>query len=175
MGEFSWMLADKDNKTSLKIGASAYLACPDGSFIFEDDYDGYGNFGGHDAYELVVDWNRDFLDESMLQKPQRNMWTSDEEGHAWFNEALQRYGTSVKRLYDWRSHNVTSDEMAQRYGRDWKRLIGIDIACYDEQNAELPYPIKITDNRRIPYDELPASNGDPNQGWSDDESDEDDW
>ena len=45
------------------------------------------------------------------------------------------------------------------------RCIGISIACYDDQNAALPYPIKIVRNGRAKYNEVPASNGDPNQGF----------
>lgn len=45
------------------------------------------------------------------------------------------------------------------------RSIGIDIACYDEDNASLPYPIKITSKKTgICYEELPPSKWDPEQG-----------
>ena len=33
MGCFSWLFADKDNKTNLRIDRKGYIACPDGSFI----------------------------------------------------------------------------------------------------------------------------------------------
>ena len=31
--------------------------CPDGTKIKEDDYEGYGVFGGRDIYQLVAEWN----------------------------------------------------------------------------------------------------------------------
>ena len=45
------------------------------------------------------------------------------------------------------------------------RWIGIAIACYNEQNAALPFPIKIAEARRErKYSELPTSKADPEQG-----------
>lgn len=34
-----------------------YLYCPDGTIIEELEYDGYGTFGGQDAYALLARWN----------------------------------------------------------------------------------------------------------------------
>lgn len=45
------------------------------------------------------------------------------------------------------------------------RHVGIDIACYDEQNRRLRYPIKITHDPNAVYEGCRASDGDPNQGW----------
>ena len=48
------------------------------------------------------------------------------------------------------------------------RLIGILMACYDEDNAQLLYPIKIT-SKPISYESALVSKSDPRQGFSDDE------
>lgn len=45
------------------------------------------------------------------------------------------------------------------------REIGIDIACYDEDNEALKYPIKITHDAGAIYEECAFSPADPNQGW----------
>ena len=42
--------------------------------------------------------------------------------------------------------------------------VGIDIACYDESNEALPFPIKITRTKRLKYWELPPSKKDLAQG-----------
>lgn len=55
--------------------------------------------------------------------------------------------------------------MKAKYGSDWKRILGIAVACYDEQNAALKYPIKIASTNQCKYEDLPASKSDPNQGW----------
>lgn len=52
------------------------------------------------------------------------------------------------------------------------RRLGIDLACYDEDNASLEYPIKIT-SKPIPYEWVAPSESDPDQGWHDEEWDED--
>lgn len=43
------------------------------------------------------------------------------------------------------------------------RYIGIEIACYDDQNMNLPYPIKLVE-QPIPYPEAIPSKKDPWQG-----------
>ena len=48
---------------------------------------------------------------------------------------------------------------------DHDREIGIDIACYDEDNAKLKYPIKITHDAGAIYEECAFSPADPDQGW----------
>lgn len=52
------------------------------------------------------------------------------------------------------------------------RHIGIDIACYNEQNAALRYPIKITHDPDAVYEDCVYSHNDPNQGWRMDDDDE---
>lgn len=54
------------------------------------------------------------------------------------------------------------------------RHVGIGIACYDEQNKSLKYPIKITYDPDAIYERCEYSKDDPNQGWLIDE-DEEDW
>lgn len=164
MGQFSWMFADTDNQKALNVNGKAYVLCPDGIVIFEECYDGYGRFGGNDIYELVADWNRKYISEANVRKPRREQYENTEQGEKWFQEALERYKNHCQRMKDFMSGE--SDEyMEENYGYDWKRCIGIDIACYDKENAALKYSIKICKDKPVEYDLIPASNGDPNQGW----------
>lgn len=61
MGFFSWMTGDTNrsisNAYSRRGALPVYLYCPDGTKIYESSYDGYGEFGGHDAYALLAQWN----------------------------------------------------------------------------------------------------------------------
>lgn len=86
-----------------------------GGHIEEDNYEGYGVFGGHDIYELVAQWNKGVTD----------------------------------------------------------RMVGIDIACYDKDNADLKYPIKIAESPSAVYESEPPSKSCRAQGYFyDDDEDE---
>lgn len=193
MGQFSWIYSDTNKQVIDNKRADSYLLVPKafqqkyGKSIYERCYDGYGHFGGHDVYELVAEWNREFLSRDMLRdEPKlenyggmypfekenlRKMGVSEEEiekkdfeqKEHFYNLAVKRYETSINRLDDYRTGS-TDDEMCQKYGAEWKRSIGIDIACYDDQNESLPYPIKIT-SREMEYKNASPSKSDPNQGW----------
>ncbi len=160
MGCFSWMFADRGNQESLRIGSRGYVACPDGRYIETRSYGGYGRFSGQDVYNLVVDWNRAKLKEIL----------ADREFHPSICEkpffVTEKFVDSL----------MESDKKAQEYiddcinpdsylRTDWKREFGIYLACYDEDNESLPFPIKITKTTDYCYEELPASEGDPDQGF----------
>lgn len=171
MGCFSWLFADTNNTHNLRMGKSGYIACPDGTFIHEPRYDGYGEFDGRDVYELVVQWNREFIAENPdFLLPHI---------HRFCNGSVKQY-----RMKDFCWYPVVADlsipteklqdalvkylsETRDSYAAPLAKLrcVGIDIACYAEDNASLPYPIKITRTKRgIHYVDLPASRGDPEQG-----------
>lgn len=61
MGFFSWVTSDTHkgirNRYSEGGALPVYVYCPDGTTIFEPDYEGYGVFGGKDIYALVARWN----------------------------------------------------------------------------------------------------------------------
>ena len=166
MGCFSWMFADKNNEKNLKLDHKGYLLTPNNKALKVDAYEGYGEFNGYDAYKLVAIWNRDYLSQHPEFKvPQHNRKTDE---------------SKIKRIdeYPWYKYyadlNLSIQEMMDKIRADEKaknslifaelRCIGIEIACYNDQNAALPYPIKIVRNGRCKYNEVPPSNRDPNQG-----------
>lgn len=173
MGFFSWMFCDRRNQRPLRVGNRAYVpfpkdqgACglPGGTVLIENCYDGYGHFQGYDIYDLVADWNRDTITSDNITKPERGQWSPGKEWDPYYRAAMDRYEMSVCRLNDFQEGKDVS-YMVDKYGKDWKREIGIDIACHDEQNAGLKYPIKICYFRKSKYEDLPASESDPDQGW----------
>lgn len=107
---------------------------------------------------------------------QRNSWRAI---HRFCNGSVKQY-----RLKDFRWYPVIADlsipfeqlcdaldkhlrENVSEYRPYMSEIrgVGIDIACYDEDNAALPYPIKITRKMRgVHYEDLPASKTDPEQG-----------
>lgn len=169
MGQFSWMYANRNNEKAMKddVSHDSYLLVPKefqkeyGKAIHESCYDGYGHIGGYDVYELVALWNRKYMPEETMcvRKPTAERFPDKE----YYDMAISRWHKALDRLSDFK--NEVSDEvMKEEYGEWYLKSIGIDIACYDVDNKKLKYPIKITD-KILDYDDVPASESDPNQGW----------
>ncbi len=155
--DFSFMYADSNNTRSLKVGGSAFVIFPDGKHVYESDYEGNGLFAGKDIYELVVDWNEEHLKTSLLNYPKASEYADLRS----FADAKRAYDSLCEMLDDLLTKPVTY--MNSKYGREYKHKLGVAIAGSDAQNMSLPFPIKISENL-MPYDILPASAYDPNQG-----------
>ena len=153
MGQFSWL--DCITKEQVVDGKrrKSYVLVPrefGGGHIEEKCYEGYGEFGGHDIYDLVADWNKDYL------------YLNESSSKDWADWAFKG---NAQRCFDEFSSGVADVTMRERYGNDYKRTIGIVIACHDEDNASLRYPIKITHDPNAVYEWCAPSKSDPNQGW----------
>ncbi len=170
MGQFSWMYADTNNKEALLEGGEAFLVLPNGEYLHETDYDDYGNFDGQDVYELVAEWNRAYLAEH----PEYEI--PEHGGIPMPDGTFKKFPDVRVDKYGWYKAYAdltkTKEEVELETDMPF-RNIGIDIACYDDQNAKLPYPIKVC--KYVPHrpEELPASEGDPNQGWGEPDEEED--
>lgn len=171
MGTFSWRFCDRPNK-SLRIGEEGFLLLPDGTFLHEPSYGGYGKFSGTDAYHLVAVMNREYL----AKHPDYPVW----QAHL-VEVADGKGGTKRKRApkikiseYPWYSMyadlTITPEQFDERVkGMEYRgfpmcfRNIGVEIACYNEQNRRLPFPIKVA-SKPGRYRDWPASRDDPYQG-----------
>lgn len=166
MGQFSWITCDTKEQVVNNEIKDVYVLIPKEfgkENILEQCYDGYGNFGNHDIYDLVADWNKNYITIENLIKPDRKRYGNRPEDEEFFKAALEEYEKRCKALEDFK---VLSDkEMEKKYGKEFKRKIGISIACYNEQNAALKYPIKIARLRNSVYEECSPSDSDHNQGW----------
>jgi hypothetical protein len=137
-----------------------------GKYIKEECYNGYGNFGKYDVYELVAEFNKDFIPK-VLEFADNGEWKCTGKGTL---EEIKN-NTWYKALVDY--HKNGDNGKGDGYNSA-SRLAGIGLACYDEDNFRLPNPIKIT-KKPYNYNEVPASETDPDQGWysGDDEYDDD--
>lgn len=155
MGQYSWIYSDTNKQVVDNKRADTYLLVPPpfqkkyGKAIYERCYDGYGHFGRYDIYELVAEWNKDMIPEIIRRKKNGN-W------HCCLNE------DDIINLQNYYEGKEFTCEL---------RWIGIVMACYDEDNFALEYPIKIT-SEEMEYNCVTPSKTDPNQGWEDDEEDD---
>lgn len=167
MGQFSWLdcvnkkypIRDNCKEPVYVLVPEAYIdqyADEGKPYIKEDYYDGYGHFGKYDIYDLVAEWNRGCI-VNLMQHSKSILG----------RELLLKVGE----MFD----SKVSDEEITAFIKskapdswlvtDWKRNIGISIACYDEDNARCVYPIKITHKEKAVYEKCKISLSDPNQGW----------
>ena len=167
MGQFSWI--DCKNKERAILDGErvdTFVLVPEefsstyGKHIKEECYDGYGHFGGFDVYELVALWNREHVGTENLIKPVPEQYPE----YKWYENALEKYDRKCERLNDF-IKGSSWETMKEKYGSSFLREIGIDIGCYDEQNAALEYPLKITHDENAVYEDCDPSKGDPHQGW----------
>lgn len=158
MGQFSWLDCRTKEQILCYENRDVYVLVPSefdktySRHIKEICYDGYGHFGGYDIYELVALWNRDTLNPD---DPYRRSCVIS-------NQAIIDFCLHRDDAY-----------MKERYGKNYLREIGIAIACYDQDNERLKYPIKITHNENAVYEYCKPSQSDPNQGWL--QGDVEDW
>lgn len=150
MGQFSWIYSDTNKQLIDDKEADAYLLVPKkfqhkyGKAIYEGCYEGYGVFGGQDVYDLVAEWNKDCIPE-IIRRIRNGTWHCT---------------VGKKDIANLEGYYIDADIDCE------VRWLGIIMACYDEDNFALEYPIKIT-SKAMSYEEADASKSDPNQGWED--------
>lgn len=171
MGTFSWRFCDRPNK-SLRIGEEGFLLLPDGNSVHEPSYGGYGEFAGVDAYHLAAVMNREY----MASHPDYPVWQAHLVDVADGKGSTRRKRAPKIKIsdYPWYSFyadlTITPEQFDELVkGMEYRRFpmcfrhIGVEIACYNEQNRRLPFPIKVASKPGSYYD-FPASKDDPYQG-----------
>ena len=159
MGQFSWVYSDTNKQLIDNRKADTYLLVPKpfqekyGKAIYESCYDGYGRFGRYDVYDLIPEWNKEMIPEIIRRIKDGN----------WKCNTSENDITNLQNYYEGKP--ITCE----------LRWLGIVMACYDEDNFALEYPIKIT-TKEMEYENVKPSESDPNQGWeSYDDDEEEDW
>lgn len=153
MGQFSWIYSDTNKQVIDGRSADTYLLVPKkfqhkyGKSIYEGCYEGYGEFGGYDVYDLITEWNKEMIPE-IIRRIKNGTWhcSADEK--------------DINNLRNYYEGKEIDCEL---------RWLGIVMACYDEDNFALEYPIKIV-SKEMEYENVSASESDPDQGWESDDN-----
>ncbi len=171
MGFFTWTDAkfenpkenkrtsDYDRKYVVGYNKEVRLLKPDDTCIIEPCYDGYGMFGGHDIYDLVAEWNAAHFKEILVDMAAN---ATEADKNAYPPNGIYDEKTLRPIMEAWQEHGETAAaetaaKIAENSGskylqKEWKRSIGICIACGDE-NRRLPFPLKVTTRKRLKYSE----------------------
>ncbi len=174
MGQFSWLDCKTGEQVLDGVRRKVYVLVPKefgGGHIEEKCYDGYGRFGGKDVYDLVADWNRKYISYAP-----DHLFPSQLKNYGWMKQCVatgSHEGWDVevtafeKKWYKpYSDLSKTREQVVAEVGEHFEwRYIGIALACYDEDNAALPFPIKITHDADAVYEDCEPSKRDPMQGW----------
>lgn len=154
MGYFTWTdcayppVKKKNDEYAHKVGYIKYVRviCPDDSIIEEQCYEGYGRFNGKDIFELLVDWNKPYLEEIFSK-----IKISD-FGYELRNVAIAYQKDDYNLLT--KEFEVVKKSKANHLAKEWKRTIGIAIEDL------CPFCIKVTNKKKhAKYNDLFKSVG----------------
>lgn len=131
------------------------LALPDGTFLKEDHYDGYGIICGKDVLELVVDWNRG-TPEALAVMDKHIAMKCTERAHLLVTgktdglrfQYLDKEIPWVIHARDYLAGNCELSDPSR------KREVGIMLATYNWEQEMLKYPIKFVKNTKHTYDRI---------------------
>lgn len=166
MGQFSWFAQDTKRQIfndAPKGYQTIHMVDPrDGTDYSEDDYDGYGHFGGRDFYELLADINKDLIVSDYIRSHKDCLFEDDLLA---LKELLNK---------DWKT--LSNDELRKKRSRGisvWFNFVEPDTTArkmFGEdylkiKKREISSPILIEDYGKWKEFIGTFPEGDPDQGW----------
>jgi len=177
MGNFSWKTSD--TKKAIKICMKAYLLQPNGKKAIEElSYEGYGDFGGVDAFDWLALNNAtvDVLSRAnKLNREIRDIGIYMSDFYYEDSRDGRKFSFQLSELVDDLSFFIDDEGERTNYGGIytgisinklissgvWVKKPFSDLLCVD---GEIKYPLKFSFNPDAVYEELPAAEMDPRQG-----------
>lgn len=178
MGYFSWLTADtRESIANIDSKYSAtdavYLLQPNGKEpIAENEYEGYGVFGGVDAYVWIAEQNLNSELKSYLSDDElRDYGIAIDMGSYYedINDGIKysfHHNHLVDEVYAFEGNYET---IQRKYGKTPNQLIK-DGTWIEKPMRELLikgeyFPLKFSYDKNAVYEDLPASEVCPNQGY----------
>lgn len=116
----------------LHMNEKCYVVCPDNTFIEELNYQGDGRFNNQDIFELIVDWNRGHILETILKN---HISSSLFRG---IGQLLDNNWDDL--IPEFVQNDVRKNGLPESLKSDWKHVLGERLAKCEIQ---VPYPIKV--------------------------------
>lgn len=178
MGFYSWKTADTNesigNIFSERPAPTVYMLRPNGQRPYEERaYEGYGKFANKDAHELLLEMNAEDLgiDLKALSQEERrlagiglavgNVFVHAETGERWhiFND--------YRHVLDGNYFQGNYAQVVPELGDTPNNLIAQGVLLRRELKKELGlrFPLKFSFNLKAVYEDLPASEDCPYQGF----------
>ena len=168
MGYFSWLTADTEE--SIRVGGKAYLLQPDKPPIFEESYNGYGDFGGIDAYSWLADTN--YPDPSRSAEASRKLGLAIGIGHVYQDTKTQEYWSV---FHGYELPGITVKQFKENFSTPNPEWGGLSASAAEKSGRlvrmrirdilEVKYLLKFSFDENAKYEDLPASKNDPTQGY----------
>jgi hypothetical protein len=181
MGFFSWKTADTDESIANEFtdhenaGRPVFLLQPDGQApIREDSYEGYGTFGGVDAYEWLSEMNIGVKDRDLGIALDGGTVLRDMHGNAYVC-GMHTSDAALAALKSKLPRDVTLKTFANYGATITVDGVTAEVNAMTEQgvlkrtpfNELVPvrYPLKFSFNENARYEALSASDNCPDQGF----------
>ena len=187
MGFFSWITSDTDrsiaNNSSTRNTFAVHMVTEDGQVFSENDYEGYGVFGGKDFYVLAAELNGYIGEDDEKTRDMffNKIWRRgiEKDGkriyHSWVGEGFMRYDDPIPEL-----DGLCANELVEKHG--WKHFDPFangDTDGFVNEGFKMPklveeLPIEGTDWKAW-WDSLPYPESCPEQGFFYPDNEDEDW
>ena len=187
MGFFSWITSDTDrsiaNNSSTRNTFAVHMVTEDGQVFSENDYEGYGVFGGKDFYVLAAELNGYIGEDDEKTRDMffNKIWRRgiEKDGkriyHSWVGEGFMRYDDPIPEL-----DGLCANELVEKHG--WKHFDPFangDTENFVSEGFKMPklveeLPIEGTDWKAW-WDSLPYPESCPEQGFFYPDNEDEDW
>lgn len=172
MGYFSWLTADTQEQVLISNERPVYLLQPNGSLpIKEEWYEGYGEFGGTDAFDWLADMN---IEQSILKRAEElgieKRMLGIYIGYDYYIDTRdgKKYSYVLSELFEDLNPFPGGGNYASKIdGVEINTLIKEGVwerRSFSDYFGEVKYPLKFSYNKNAKYEDLSASKDDPNQG-----------
>ncbi len=178
MGFFSWKTADTNesigNIYSVKPASTVYMLAPNGKPPYEEPaYEGYGKFANKDAHEFLLEMNAEDLGidfYNLSHEERRLAGIALAVGNVYIHaETSERWHIfhDYRHVLDANYFSGNFAEVVPELGDTPNNLIERGVLLRRDIKDELGirFPLKFSFNRKAVYEDLPASEDCPYQGF----------